>query len=151
MAYYGGGNCMIPPVGYYPGGCHPTPPTISGSRIVRVSVPGIQGPAGEVGYSCRFCQKLEAHQTVALENLRPALDVKVGDQVVNGTGEIFIISAVSQTTFSVGSVVGTLGVQIDDTVVSAKTVWSSYKLDERLGDPTDFVKIFEEAVLPAAK
>lgn len=71
MAY---GDCVIPPLGYP--GCYPAPPPVGGRRVVRVSVPGIQGPRGEPGtqgYSIRVCASLDAFETTALENLRPSL------------------------------------------------------------------------------
>ena len=40
------GECVIPPLGY-PGCYPPAIPTDVGRRIVRVSVPGLQGPPGE--------------------------------------------------------------------------------------------------------
>lgn len=139
------GNCVIPPVGY-PGGCYPTQPPSCGTRIVRVSVPGIQGPQGDpgdVGYSSRFCASLDAGETTALENLRPSLGAKPGDQVVNSSGQLFLITDVTESTFTVGEVVGSLGASIDDEKVSEKTVWSSAKIAARLGEPVDFVKTFE--------
>ena len=48
MAY---GDCVIPPIGYP--GCYPAPPPVGGRRVVRVSVPGNQGPRGGVsGFLC---------------------------------------------------------------------------------------------------
>ena len=55
----------------------------------------------------------------------------------------FLITAVTESTFTVGEVVGNVGVQIDDEDLSATSVWSSQKVQERIGSPVDFVKIFE--------
>ena len=141
MAY---GDCVIPPMGYP--GCYPAPPPVGGRRVVRVSVPGIQGPRGEPGtqgYSIRVCASLDAFETTALENLRPSLGAKAGDLVINSSGQIFIITGTTESTFTVGEVVGCLGVRIDDADVAVEKVWSSQKIQERLGEPVDFVKTFE--------
>lgn len=117
-----------------------------GARIVRVSIPGIQGPPGEAGssgFSCRTCRSLEAGQTEKLLNLRPNIGAKEGDTVLNASGQLFQITAVTETTFTVGEVVGTVGVVIDDEATSPDSVWSSAKIAARLGEPIDFVKIFE--------
>jgi len=77
------GECVIPPLGY-PGCYPPAIPTDVGRRIVRVSVPGLQGPPGEtgaLGYSTRTCASLGAFETKALENLRPEKGAQPGDQV----------------------------------------------------------------------
>lgn len=66
-----------------------------------------------------------------------------GDQVANDRGQLFLITAVTESTFTVGEVVGNVGVQIDDEDLSATSVWSSQKVQERIGSPVDFVKIFE--------
>ena len=100
------GNCMIPPLGEC---CQPN----FGRRIVRVSVPGLQGPPGQKGsqgFSCRFCSSLDPEQTASLTNLQPAVGAQAGDQVVNSSGQLFLITAVSESTFTVGEVVGTVGV-----------------------------------------
>lgn len=139
------GECVIPPLGY-PGCYLPAIPTDVGRRIVRVSVPGLQGPPGEtgaLGYSTRTCASLGAFETKALENLRPEKGAQPGDQVANDRGQLFLITAVTESTFTVGEVVGNVGVQIDDEDLSATSVWSSQKVQERIGSPVDFVKIFE--------
>lgn len=139
------GECVIPPLGY-PGCYPPAIPTDVGRRIVRVSVPGLQGPPGEtgaLGYSIRTCASLGAFETKALENLRPEKGAQPGDQVANDRGQLFLITAVTESTFTVGEVVGNVGVQIDDEDLSATSVWSSQKVQERIGSPVDFVKIFE--------
>lgn len=95
------------------------------------------------GYSIRVCASLDAFETTALENLRPSLGAKAGDLVINSSGQIFIITGTTESTFTVGEVVGCLGVRIDDADVSVEKVWSSQKIQERLGEPVDFVKTFE--------
>ena len=125
------GNCMIPPLGEC---CQPN----FGRRIVRVSVPGLQGPPGQKGsqgFSCRFCS-----------SLAPAVGAQAGDQVVNSSGQLFLITAVSESTFTVGEVVGTVGVQIDDERDGPDTTWSGAKLAAHFGEPHDFVQTFEAAL-----
>ena len=89
-----------------------------GRRIVRVSVPGLQ----------------------------PAVGAQAGDQVVNSSGQLFLITAVSESTFTVGEVVGTVGVQIDDERDGPDTTWSGAKLAAHFGEPHDFVQTFEAAL-----
>lgn len=139
------GECVIQPLGY-PGCYPPAIPDDVGRRVVRVSVPGLQGPkgeTGELGYSTRTCADLSAFETKALENLRPERGAQPGDQVANSRGQLFFITDVTASTFTVGEVVGNVGVQIDDEDLSANSVWSSQKVQERIGAPVDFVKIFE--------
>ena len=124
------GNCMIPPLGEC---CQPN----FGRRIVRVSVPGLQGPPGQKGsqgFYCRFCSSLDPEQTASLTNLQPAVGAQAGDQVV------------SESTFTVGEVVGTVGVQIDDERDGPDTTWSGAKLAAHFGEPHDFVQTFEAAL-----
>ena len=93
------GEYVIPPLGY-PGCYPPAIPTDVGRRIVRVSVPGLQGPPGEtgaLGYSTRTCASLGAFETKALENLRPEKGAQPGDQVANDRGQLFLITAVTET------------------------------------------------------
>lgn len=136
------GNCMIPPLGEC---CQPN----FGRRIVRVSVPGLQGPPGQKGsqgFSCRFCSSLDPEQTASLTNLQPAVGAQAVDQVVNSSGQLFLITAVSESTFTVGEVVGTVGVQIDDERDGPDTTWSGAKLAAHFGEPHDFVQTFEAAL-----
>lgn len=140
------GNCMIPPL---MGGCCQPPPMPLGRQVVRVSIPGIQGPPGETGtqgYSTRFCASLDPGQTAALTNLQPAVGAQAGDQIVNSSGQLFIIAAVTEQTFTVGEVVGTVGVRIDDDAAGETTTWSGAKIAARLGEPHDFVLTFETAL-----
>lgn len=81
------GECVIPPLGY-PGCYPPAIPTDVGRRIVRVSVPGLQGPPGEtgaLGYSTRTCASLGA-LSAAVEKSGIALDTltEEGSYVVTG-------------------------------------------------------------------
>lgn len=142
------GNCMIPPLPPL-GGCCPPPARLPSRQVVRVSIPGIQGPPGEkgaAGFSTRFCASLDPGQTAALTNLRPAVGAQPGDQAVNSSGQLFSITAVTESDFTVGEVVGAVGVQIDDEQDSPDTTWSGAKLAARLGEPADFVEIFETAL-----
>lgn len=139
------GNCMIPPLG----GCCPPLVRLPSRQVVRVSIPGIQGPPGEkgaTGFSTRFCASLDSGQTAALTNLRPAAGAQPGDQVVNSSGQLFAITAVTESDFTVSEVVSTVGVQIDDEQNGPTTTWSGAKLAARLGEPADFVAIFETAL-----
>ena len=110
---------------------------------VRVPIAFIDDFSELLGYSTRTCASLGAFETKALENLRPEKGAQPGDQVANDRGQLFLITAVTESTFTVCEVVGNVGVQIDDEDLSATSVWSSQKVQERIGSPVDFVKIFE--------
>lgn len=136
---------VIPPIGW-PGSC-PPPPVPGTQRVIRVGVPGLQGPKGDTGsrgFSMRMCQSLDAGQTAPLDELSPSEGVQVGDQVMNSSGLAFLITEVTESTFTVGEVVGSVGAScIDDEIVSAEKSWSSAKIAARLGEPTNFVETFD--------
>lgn len=135
------GNCMIPARGVLPAKFW------SSNRSCKCSWPPRPPRPKRVSrFFLSLLQFLDPEQTASLTNLQPAVGAQAGDQVVNSSGQLFLITAVSESTFTVGEVVGTVGVQIDDERDGPDTTWSGAKLAAHFGEPHDFVQTFEAAL-----
>lgn len=64
--------------------------------------------AATAGYGFRYSAGISANGTAALTTLAPATNARVGDHVVNSSGAVFSITALTSSSFTVGASVASI-------------------------------------------
>lgn len=64
--------------------------------------------ANSAGFSCRYCENADEDSTLVKILLQPSQNVKKGDLVLNADGDLFSVTALTETEFTVGKKITSL-------------------------------------------